>query len=88
MFSPIFAGGKKKVWRDGSVVKSPDCSSRRPGFNSQHLHSSLQLSVTPVPGDLTYSHRYKQTSSTCEIKIINKKNRVEKERLAWFQLVN
>ncbi|CAO2590642.1 hypothetical protein LEMLEM_LOCUS5939, partial [Lemmus lemmus] len=40
-------------WRDGSVVKSTDCSSRGPGFNSQHPHGSSQLSEDPVPGDLT-----------------------------------
>jgi len=26
-------------WRDGSVVKNPDCSSRGPRFESQHPHS-------------------------------------------------
>ena len=36
----------------GSVVKSIGYSSRGPGFNSQHPHGSLYLSVTPVPGDL------------------------------------
>ena len=36
-------------WRGGSVVKSTDCSSREPEFNSQHPHDSLQLSVIPVP---------------------------------------
>jgi hypothetical protein len=34
-------------WRVGSAVKSTDCSSRGSGFNSQHPHGSLQLSVTP-----------------------------------------
>ena len=40
-------------WRGGSGVKSTGYSSRGPGFNSQHLHDSSHLSVTPVPGDLT-----------------------------------
>ena len=44
-------------WRDGSEVKSTDCSSRRPRFNSQHPHGSSQLSVTPVPGNLTPLHQ-------------------------------
>ena len=35
------------------MVKSTGCFSRGPRFNSQHLHGSSQLSVTPVPGDLT-----------------------------------
>jgi len=26
----------KITWRDGPVVKSTGCPSRRPGFNSQH----------------------------------------------------
>jgi len=32
-------------WRDGSVVKSTDCSSRGPEFNSQQPHSISQPSV-------------------------------------------
>ena len=48
---------KNRDWRDGSMVKSTSCSSRGLGFNSQHPHGSSQLSVTPVPGDLTPSHR-------------------------------
>ena len=35
----------------GSVVKSTDCSSRGPRFNSQHPHGGSQLSVAPVPED-------------------------------------
>ena len=40
-------------WWDGSVVKSSDYSSRGPRFKSQHPHGSSQLSVTPVPENLT-----------------------------------
>jgi hypothetical protein len=32
-------------WRDGSVVKSTDCSSRGPEFNSQYPHGGSQLFV-------------------------------------------
>jgi hypothetical protein len=32
-------------WRDGSAVKSTDCSFRGPEFNSQQPHGSLQPSV-------------------------------------------
>ena len=32
-------------WRDGSEVKSTDCSSRGPEFNSQQPHGGLQPSV-------------------------------------------
>jgi hypothetical protein len=47
------------------------CSSRGPEFNSQHLHGSSQLSVTPVPGDRTASHRhtYSQNTNAYKIKI-------------------
>jgi hypothetical protein len=31
--------------RDGSAIKSTDCSSRCPEFNSQQLHGGSQLSV-------------------------------------------
>ena len=46
-------------WRDGSVVKSTDCPSRGPGFNSQHPHGSSQLSEDPVAGDHTNAHKIK-----------------------------
>jgi hypothetical protein len=34
-----------RAWRDGSVVKSTDCSSRGPKFNSQQPHGGSQPSV-------------------------------------------
>jgi hypothetical protein len=34
-----------RVWRDGSVVKSTDCSPRGPEFSSQQAHDGSQLSV-------------------------------------------
>lgn len=57
--------------KDGSIVKSTGNSSRRPGFN-YHINGS-QLSVTPVPRDLTPSYRYtcRQNINTHTIK--NKK---------------
>ena len=61
------------IWgrKDGSVVKSKVSSSRGPGFNSQHPHGSSQLSVTPVPGNLTSSHRHthRQNTSVHKMKI-------------------
>jgi hypothetical protein len=36
---------KKKDWRDGSAVKSTDCSSKGPEFNSQQPHGGSQPSV-------------------------------------------
>ena len=32
-------------WRDGSEVKSTNCFSRGPKFNSQQLHGGSQLSI-------------------------------------------
>lgn len=37
------------------VNNSVYCSSRGPGFDSQHPHSSLQAPVTSIPGYLTVS---------------------------------
>jgi hypothetical protein len=34
-----------QAWKDGSVVKSTDCSSRGQEFNSQQLHGGPQPSV-------------------------------------------
>ena len=36
---------QRKGWRDGSVVKSTDCSPRGPEFNFQQPHDGSQLSV-------------------------------------------
>jgi hypothetical protein len=38
-------GHQIRGWRDGSAVKSTDCSSRVPKFNSQPPHSGSQPSV-------------------------------------------
>ena len=51
-FDIVFTNQGVEVWRDGSVVKSTNCSSRGLRFSSQCPHGS-SLSVTPVPGDLT-----------------------------------
>jgi hypothetical protein len=58
-------------WRDGSGVKRTDCFYRRSEFNSQHPHGGSQLSVTPIPGDLTLSHRHtcRQNSKANKIKM-------------------
>jgi len=40
-----FLKDPKLGWRDGSVVKSTDCSSRGPEFNSQKPHGGSQPSV-------------------------------------------
>jgi hypothetical protein len=40
LFKKLISG-----WRDGSMVKSIDCSSRGPEFNFQQPHGGSQLSV-------------------------------------------
>jgi hypothetical protein len=46
-------------WKECSVVRNTGCSSREPGFSSQHLHGS--------------SHTCGQNTNTHKIKINNKK---------------
>ena len=64
-----------KGWRDSSAVKSTDCSSRGPGFNSQHPHGSKQLSVTPRSHTLT--HTCRQNTNANKMKIFFKKRIIE-----------
>jgi hypothetical protein len=64
-----FEVSKAGAERDGSVVKTTDCSSKGPEFNSQHPHGNT--TVTPVPEDPTPSHRHtcRQNTDAHEIKI-------------------
>jgi hypothetical protein len=55
-------------WRDGSVAEINN-SPREPRLNSQHPPGDSQLSVTPVPGDLTPSHRHSCKQNTNEHKM-------------------
>ena len=41
----LFKNLVDKGWKDGSAVKSTDCSSRGPEFNSQEPHGGSQPSV-------------------------------------------
>jgi hypothetical protein len=41
-------GKEKEGWRDGSAVKSTDCSSRGPEFNSQQPHGGSQPSMMGI----------------------------------------
>jgi hypothetical protein len=45
LYITIYLSNEKEGWRDGSVVKSTDCSSRGPEFNSQQPHGGSQPSV-------------------------------------------
>lgn len=33
------------IYREGNAIKGNSCSSRRPRFNSQHLHGGLKLTL-------------------------------------------
>lgn len=57
-------------WRDGSVVKTIDCSSKGPWFNSQHPHECSQLSQTPVPGHQTPTAKHHCTFKRLTVIII------------------
>lgn len=39
----------------GQRLKTTSCSSRIPQVDYHHPHDGLQVSVTPAPGDLTFS---------------------------------
>jgi hypothetical protein len=49
------------------VANNTGCSSRGPGFNFQHPHSSLYWSVTTVPGNLASLQRHscRQNTNAC-----------------------
>jgi hypothetical protein len=70
-----------RAQRDGSAIKSTDCSSRGHRFNSQHPHSSSQLCMTPVPENWTPSHRHTCRQNTNAHKISNKFSKQNNERL-------
>jgi hypothetical protein len=65
-------------WKDGSG-KNTGYSSRGSRFYCQCPHGSSQLSVIPVPKDLTLSHRQtcKQNTNACEIESFKKKELVK-----------
>jgi hypothetical protein len=44
-FGDVLVLRQNPGWRDGSVIKSTDCSSRGPEFNSQQPHGGSQPSV-------------------------------------------
>ena len=57
-------------WRDGSAVKSTDCSSRGPEFNSQQPHGGSQPTEwNPMPSSSVSENSY---SALIYIKWINK----------------
>ena len=64
----------ERDWRAVSEVKSTGCSSKGPGFHSQHPHNSSQLSVTPVPRNSTLSYRHTCKHNIHSLKIKTNEN--------------
>jgi len=48
-------------WRDGSEVKSTDCSSRGPEFNSQKPHVGSQPSMNKINESLKKKKKIKKS---------------------------
>jgi hypothetical protein len=65
-------------WRNGSTVKSTDCSARGPEFNSQQPHDGSQPSVMGSDALFCVSEESKVYSYTKK----EKKKRKEKEQLS------
>ena len=78
-----FRGGGS--WRDGSVIKSTDCSSRGPEFNSQQPHGGSQPSV--MGSDALFWCVWRQLQCTHINKINLKKkphnNNKKINRISW-----
>ena len=55
--------------RGGLADKNTGCSYRGPRFNFQHPPDSSQLSISPVPGHPTPSHRHTHRQNTNAHKI-------------------
>jgi hypothetical protein len=70
-------------WREGSEVKSIGCSSRRPGFKSQHPRGGSQPSVTPLPGCLFWPP---QTLSTYMVHILTCKKATHVHKTKCYSL--
>lgn len=56
-------------WRDDTVGKNTDCSSKGPKFNCQHPHGTSQLCLAPVLGDMMPTYRHTCTCNTNAHKI-------------------
>jgi hypothetical protein len=48
---------RRKIKKHSWSVEIAQCLRAQAGFDSQHPHGSLQLSVTPVPSDLKPSYK-------------------------------
>jgi hypothetical protein len=71
---------RRGAWRDGSVVKSTDCSSRGPDFNSQQAHGSSQPSVMGSDTLFWCVCRQQQCTHIHEINLFKKEEKGEEKR--------
>jgi hypothetical protein len=69
------------------MAQQLSCSPKRLRFNSQHPHGSSQLSITPVPGDLTPSHRQTCKQNTNAYKIKNKLFKEKKKKVTRNSMI-
>ena len=75
ILNKISRGADGGVWRDGSEVRSTDCSCRGPKFNSQQPHDGSQLSVTGSDALFCCIRRQLQCTHIHKNKCIFKKRR-------------
>lgn len=86
-------------WSDSSWIKSTDCSSEGPGFNSQYIHGGSQLSLTPASRgshplfwpplhSMNMGHRYSQAKLPNTLnQSINQSKRIHASVLAILQIM-
>jgi hypothetical protein len=65
LFLTLYVGG----WRDGSEVKSTDCSSRGPEFKIQQPHGSLQPSVLGIYTSVVFEKARRGCRSPLELEL-------------------
>lgn len=75
-----------EVWRGGRAVKSTCCSDR-PGFSSQHRHSSSRLPITPVPGNPIPSSDLSDFMYTCD-NVVHLHTHIKWAKILWCKKTN
>lgn len=76
--SPGTVSNRSHRDRAGGMAQRLECRLLLQGFNDQFPHDSSQLPITPIPGDLTLSHRHTRRENTNVQKI--QMNSLKKER--------
>ena len=72
----------KKLRRLERWVKGTCCSFRGSRFVSQHPHGSLQLSVSPVPGDPTPSSGPYRKTPACKCPTLFTQSHIHRETIS------